>query len=68
MWLLAIIAVVVLVAVFSQPKRCDIYGLPFKKKACVLKIGGKKQRVCPKCSNQLERKVGREAIKSKFDK
>ncbi len=65
-WIIGIIIVVLIIAVFSGSAKCDICNLPIKKKSYTYKIGGKKQTLCPKCNSQMEHKISKEAFKKRF--
>ncbi|MFC1677215.1 hypothetical protein ACFL3G_09160 [Planctomycetota bacterium] len=65
-WIIGVVILVVIIAAFTGPGTCDICDLPIKKKHYTYKIDGKKQKLCPKCNNQMERKISKEAFKRKF--
>jgi len=67
-WVIGIIVVVLLliVGMFAGPPKCDICGLAIKKTHYEWKIGGKKQKLCPKCNSLMERKVSKDAFRRKF--
>lgn len=65
-WIIGIIVLIFIISVFAGPGKCDVCGLPIKKKHYTWKIDGKKQKLCPKCNSQMERKVSKDAFKSKF--
>jgi hypothetical protein len=50
----------------TSNKECDICKLPIKKTYYIWTINGKKQKLCPKCNNRLEHKVGKERFNGKF--
>jgi hypothetical protein len=61
-----LIIIILLFIVLSKEHRCNICGLPFRRIHYNWKIGGQSQRLCPKCNQQMERKVSKKAFKSKF--
>jgi hypothetical protein len=65
-WFIGAIVLVLIITLLCRQKRCDVYGLDIKKKFYTWNIDGKKQKLYPKCNNQMERKVSREAFKNKF--
>ncbi len=65
-WVIGIVILVVVILIFSKGNSCGICNLPIKKKYYEWKIAGKKQKLCPKCNSQMERKVSKEAFKNKF--
>ena len=60
-----IIAVIVL-SIFSGPGRCDVCDLPIKKTYYNWEIEGKKQKLCPKCNTQMERRVSKTRFTDRF--
>jgi ribosome-binding protein aMBF1 (putative translation factor) len=65
-WIIIGIILLLIIAAFSGHGKCDICGLPIKKKYYKWEIEGKTQKLCPKCNSQMERKVSKEAFKKKF--
>jgi ribosome-binding protein aMBF1 (putative translation factor) len=61
-----IIGMLFVLAVVASPGRCSICNVPIKKKYYKWRIDGKKSRLCPKCNGQMERKVSRDAFKSRY--
>jgi hypothetical protein len=64
--LIGICVASIIVSIIFRPPKCDVCGLGIKKISYSWKIGGKKQKLCPKCNSRMERKVSKEAFKSKF--
>jgi ribosome-binding protein aMBF1 (putative translation factor) len=68
-WVIGIIVVVVILSIIGAlagPGSCDVCGQGIKKKYYTWQIDGKKQKLCPKCNTQMERKISKEAFKKKF--
>lgn len=65
-WLIGILVALLLVAALAGPGRCNVCNLPIKRKYYTWKLDGRKNKLCPKCNSQMERKVSREAFKSKY--
>lgn len=65
-WVIGIIVLIVLGAIFGKPTSCDVCGQSIKKTYYTWKISGKKQHMCPKCNTQMERKVSKESFNKKF--
>ncbi|MBW8780343.1 MAG: hypothetical protein JF599_00430 [Verrucomicrobia bacterium] len=63
---IGIVVIVFIIALFAKSGKCDVCSLPFKNKYYNWTIEGKKQKLCPKCSQQMERRVSKAAFKSKF--
>ncbi len=57
---------VIIVALSCEQGNCDICGLSIKRKYYTWEIGGKKQKLCPKCNAQMERRVSNNAFKERF--
>lgn len=55
----------VLIAGYEET-RCGVCGLPIHRISYSWMIGGKKQRLCPRCSSRMKNKVSKAAFKSKF--
>lgn len=64
--IIGIIVLLFVVGFFSKPRRCDVCQLPLKRKCYNWKIDGKKQKLCPKCSQQMEGKISKAAFKKRF--
>jgi hypothetical protein len=60
------LVIVVVAAAFVTPAKCDICGLPIKRTSYTWTIGGKKQKLCPRCSSRMENKISKSAFKSRF--
>ena len=65
-WVIGIIVILVVLALFSGPGSCDVCGQRIKRKYYTWRIDGKKQKLCPFCNSQMERKVSKEAFSKKF--
>lgn len=65
-WVWVIVIVLVLGAIFSGPGRCDVCGVQIKRRYYRWTIAGKKQKLCPKCNSQMERRVSKQAFKRRF--
>jgi len=65
-WVIGGIILLVIIVLFCKPSRCAICGLTIKKKYYTWEINGKNRKICPKCNNQMEHKVSKEAFKKKF--
>jgi ribosome-binding protein aMBF1 (putative translation factor) len=65
-WIIGIVVVLVVLVAFAGPGKCDVCGQPIKKTSYTWKIEGKKQKLCPKCNVQMERRVSKEAFKKRF--
>jgi len=61
-----IFGILILLAVIVNPGRCSVCRVPIKRKYYIWKTNGEKLRLCPKCNSQMERKVSRDAFKSKY--
>ncbi|MDE0568398.1 MULTISPECIES: hypothetical protein [Shewanella] len=66
-WVIGIIVIIILGAIFGKPSSCDVCGQSIKKTYYKWTIGGKKQVMCPKCNSQMERKISKEAFNKKFN-
>jgi len=65
-WIIIAVIAFVILAAFADKGKCDICGLSIKRTSHTWRIGGKKQKLCPKCNNQMERRVSKNEFKKKF--
>lgn len=57
---------IVVLAALAGPNKCDVCGLQLKRKFYNWTVEGKKQKLCPKCNQQMERRVSKAAFNAKF--
>lgn len=65
-WVVLVIVLVLVLAFFSGPGSCEVCGQGIKKKYYTWSIDGKKQKLCPRCNSQMEKKISKEAFSKKF--
>jgi transcription initiation factor IIE alpha subunit len=65
-WFIIFIVIIFVLAAAAGNGRCDICNLPIKRTYYKWTIAGEKQKLCPKCNSQMERKVSRNSFKNKF--
>ncbi len=62
-----ILGILIVLAAIASPGTCSVCHVAIKKKSYIWKVNGEKMTLCPKCNSQMERKVSREAFKSKYE-
>ena len=65
-WLIGLVVLFILAAIFGGPGRCDVCRAPIKKAYYTWKLEGKKQKLCPHCNAQMERRISKQAFKNRF--
>lgn len=64
-WMCWVAGVVFLIAVcgaLAGNKKCQVCGVPIKKKSYHLKFEGKLRRVCPNCNSNITRRESKKAV------
>lgn len=65
-WIIGAVTLMVIICAIFKPRRCDISQTYFKKKYFTWEIEGKKQRLCPNCNGEMQRRVSSQKFKSRF--